>query len=83
MARGYLWFEELATGAITSIAGIAAREGVTPSYVSRLLPLAFLSPEIVERILDGRQPVALTVEAMTRSAGVPSSWPQQRRQLRL
>ena len=52
-------------------------------YVSRLLPLAFLSPEIVEHILDGRQPADLTVEAMTRSSGVSSAWPQQRRQLRL
>jgi len=48
IARGYAWFEELATGRATTIAQIAGREGVTDRYVSSLLRLAFLPPELVQ-----------------------------------
>ncbi len=82
VARGRLWFDQIATGAGQSIAALAAQKGVTPRYVSRLLPLAFLAPDIVERILDGRQPIDLTAEALTRSDSLPFAWSAQRRLLR-
>jgi hypothetical protein len=48
--------------------------------VSRCLPLAYLAPDIVEAILQGRQPVELTVLRLKR-IGLPLSWVEQRRLL--
>jgi site-specific DNA recombinase len=53
IARGTCWFEELTSGKALSISGIANRENVTDSYISRLLYLALLSPTIVDQVLDG------------------------------
>jgi site-specific DNA recombinase len=60
IARGTCWFEELTSGKASSISGIASRENVTDSYVSRLLNLALLSPTLVHQVLDG-SPVATEV----------------------
>jgi hypothetical protein len=51
---------------------IAAREGVNERFVRRLIPLAFLSPAIVEAIADGRQPVTLSFRRRKRG-NVPNS----------
>jgi site-specific DNA recombinase len=73
------WFEELSAGTAT-IAKIAARDHLQVSYVSRLIPLAFLAPDIVEMIIDGRQPLALTAERMTnRRRPLPVGWAEQRK----
>jgi hypothetical protein len=45
--------------------------------VRRLIPLAFLSPSIVEAIADGRQPVSLTAEALSRGIDIPGDWDKQ------
>jgi len=75
LARAHRWFDELSTG--KSLAAIAAREGLTVRYVGRLIRLAFLAPEIVESIVEGRQPVTLTAEALTRRIELPLSWCSQ------
>ena len=49
---------------------------VTDAYVSRLLPLTCLAPDIVEAILDGRQPKGLRLAEMLRNG--PLSWKEQR-----
>jgi multidrug resistance efflux pump len=46
--------------------------------VGRLIPLAFLAPEIVESIVEGRQPTTLTAEALTRRIELPLSWCSQK-----
>jgi len=66
VARGHAWFDDLASGRATSMSEIAAREGVSARYVGRLLDLAFLPPKLVEDILDGRQPVDMTADGLTR-----------------
>jgi site-specific DNA recombinase len=53
IARGTCWFEELTSGKALSISGIASRENVSESYVSRLLNLAVMPPMIVHQVLDG------------------------------
>ena len=58
VARGHLWFEELATGRARSLHELATREGITRRYIRRLVNLAFLSPQLVQAILRGRQPIA-------------------------
>jgi len=45
--------------------------------MSRLLPLAFLSPRIVEAILLGEQPADLSVRHLARSIDLPIGWAEQ------
>ena len=53
IARASIWFEQLTTGKSQSIAEIAVRENITDNYVSNLIHLAWLSPDIVGRVLEG------------------------------
>ena len=81
MARGYQWFGELAAGTALSTTQIAAREGVSDSYVRHLVPLALLAPSIVESICAGRQGVCLSAERLKTQASVPIEWDAQQRLL--
>jgi site-specific DNA recombinase len=83
IARGHSWFAEFARGGVSSTREIAQREGLTDSYVRRLVRLAFLSPTIIETICTGRQPIELTVQGLTRGATIPLSWQDQLQALRL
>jgi site-specific DNA recombinase len=74
IARGRAWFEELATGRARSLQELAKRDGITRRYIRRLVGLAFLSPQLVEAILQGRQPVELTA---TRLTELPLDWTEQ------
>jgi hypothetical protein len=60
-----------------SAAEIAEAEGVTRSFVNRLLRLTLLAPDIQEAILDGRQPKAMQLEELTRT--MPNEWDKQRK----
>jgi len=59
----------------------AAREGVTPSWVTRLARLAYLAPDIVAAILEGRQPVELTANRLLQDTRLPIDWAEQRSRL--
>jgi site-specific DNA recombinase len=77
LARGRAWFDELAAGRARSLRELAERDGITRRYVRRLVDLAFLSPELVEAILHGRQPVGLTATRLT-GLDLPLDWTDQR-----
>ena len=53
IARASVWFEQLTAGKSQSMAEIAARENITDNYVSNLIHLAWLSPDLVGRVLEG------------------------------
>jgi len=57
---------------------IAKSEGVTDSYVTRVLRLAFLSPDIVQAIVEGRHPVELTADRLTLHEKIALDWTVQR-----
>ena len=78
VARAHRWFDQISSGQASSLAAIAAREGLSVRYVGRLIRLAFLAPDIVESIVEGRQPPTLTAEALTRRIELPLSWCAQR-----
>jgi hypothetical protein len=61
LARGFRWRKLLETGDFTTIEEIAETENINPSYVIRIMRMTLLSPEIVEAILDRRQPAGLTM----------------------
>ena len=63
-----------------SAAKIAEAEGVTRSFVNRMMRLTLLAPDIVEAVLDGRQPKTMELEEVTRA--MPSEWEAQRSGLR-
>jgi site-specific DNA recombinase len=52
IARALVWFEQLTTGKSQSMAEIAVRENITDNYVSNLIHLAWLSPDLVGRVLE-------------------------------
>jgi site-specific DNA recombinase len=59
-------------------AALAKREGVSPSYFTRLVRLSYLAPDITEAILDGRQPPDLTADKLLAHSRLPLGWPEQR-----
>ena len=64
LARAFRWRRMMETGRFSTIDEIAAVEKINDSYVSRLLRLTLLAPDIVEVILDGRQPDGMTLPGL-------------------
>ncbi len=81
VARARRWTDELTSGKVRSVGELGRREGIDGRSVRRLIPLGFLSPRIVEAIAEGRQPVELTVEALTRRIDLPLLWSAQEQAL--
>jgi hypothetical protein len=80
IARGRAWFDELACGRVRSLQELALRDGITRRYIRRLVNLAFLSPQLVEAILQGRQSDELTATRLT-ELDLPLDWAEQHRLL--
>ena len=66
----------LENGTYISVNELAEAEKVNASYMSRILRLTLLAPDIVEAILDGRQPKALQLADLL--GPFPSNWEQQK-----
>ena len=62
LARAFRWRKMLDEGVHATLEDLAKAKGVPPSYVSRVLRLTRLAPEIVEAILDGRQPPKMKLD---------------------
>jgi hypothetical protein len=76
LVRAHRWRRKIESGHARSVTDLAEQEGVTVAYVCRLLPLTCLAPDIVEAILDGRQPKGLRLaELLGNGARV---WEEQR-----
>jgi hypothetical protein len=75
VARAFRWREMLENGTHSTIAEIAAAEKINESYVGRVLRLTLLAPDIVEVILNGRQPTGLRLDALMRR--FPVGWQDQ------
>jgi len=75
MARA--WVKRLEAGEPQSIKGLARDEGICVLHTAKLLPLAFLAPDLVSQILEGRQPRTLTLTALI-SEPLPLDWGAQR-----
>jgi hypothetical protein len=67
LGRAHRWKRLIEDGAYRSPAEIADAEGLTRSFVNRLLRLTVLAPDIVQAIFDGRQPKGLQVEDLTQT----------------
>ena len=76
IARGHRWHRQLFDGTHASIEDLAKSENISPSFVSRILRLAYLSPTLVEAILDGKYPAHLTMKDLMEP--FPMEWERQR-----
>ena len=81
LLRAFAIRDRLAHTPDLTVTRIAEAEGVSPSYVTRLLRLRYLAPDIVAAIVEGRQPAALTATTLLRDTRLPLAWPAQRARL--
>ena len=75
LARAFRWKRMLESGEFATIAELAEREGIAPSYMTRVLRLTLLAPDIVEAILDGRQGPEVTLARLLEP--FPVNWSKQ------
>ena len=76
IARAKIWMRDLRSRKYADTAEIAQRFKLNGAHVRRLLRFGYLAPDIVEAIVEGRQPRSLTVKRLLQ--GIPCSWPDQR-----
>jgi hypothetical protein len=76
LARAFRWRRMMEAGRYGTINELAAAEKINSSYVSRLLRLTLLAPDIVQAILDGRQPGGMTLPGLMEPFSV--EWEVQR-----
>jgi hypothetical protein len=76
LARAFRWRRMLDTGEYATLEDVARAKGVHATYVSRVLRLTLLVPEIVEAILDGRQSAELQLDDLLER--FPLEWEVQR-----
>ncbi|RHZ90947.1 hypothetical protein D1114_21565 [Cereibacter sphaeroides] len=75
LARAFRWKRMLESGEYATIAELAAREGITLSYLTRVLRLTLLAPDLVAAILDGRQGPEVTLAKLMEP--FPAEWAEQ------
>jgi DNA invertase Pin-like site-specific DNA recombinase len=71
------WRKRLETGDVASTRNLAIAEGLCNRHTGRLLPLAYLAPDLVELIIEGRQPRSMTLQVLTERP-LPRTWDEQR-----
>ena len=76
LARAHRWQDMLDKGGAASLTELADRLKLNRSYVRRILYLALLAPDIVEAIVQGKEPSGLSLEKLTKE--MPEGWEAQR-----
>jgi hypothetical protein len=77
LARAWRWQRMLDEGVYASVSELGEAENISKSYISRILRLALLAPDIAEAILEGRANQLLMLERLEQP--LPASWVEQRR----
>jgi hypothetical protein len=72
LARAFRWRKMLDEGEVATLEDLARAKGVHATYISRVLRMTLLAPEIVEAILEGRQPAGLQLDNLLK--GFPLVW---------
>ena len=75
LGRAYRWQKMISTGKCSNLKEVAEGEKVRSSYVQRIMFLMLLSPQIIEAILDGRQPDGFALKSLEK--GFSSVWEEQ------
>ncbi len=79
LARAFRWKKMLESGQFTTTTELAKHENLALTYMTRVLRLSLLAPDIVEAILDGRQPPEMTLAALLEP--FPVEWNHQSRRI--
>ena len=79
ITRAHHWKELLDSGKFASISELAQAIGLDVSYAARLFRLTFLAPDIIEAILDGREPDGLSMRILAKPISL--DWREQREEL--
>ena len=74
IVQGRRWWQELLADTNKTLRDIARRENVSGPYIVRLVRLAFLSPDMMERIVGGTLPAHLTVKQLTTPDAIAARW---------
>ena len=80
IVKAQRWWLVLRQGEI-SVTKLAEQEGVTPSYLTRVMRAGFLSPKVVREMLAGRQRVDTNVQLLRYERSIPASWQAQEKML--
>ncbi len=83
IARAYGIRDRLQNDTGLTLKEIASQEDVVSSYVTRLLRLSYLAPDIIAAILKGSQPAELTASRLAQLKNLPLDWAEQRKALSL
>ena len=75
VGRAWAWRRRLESGEAATIRDIAKAENISDRFVSRIIRLAYLSPEVLERLLIWRELPSVTVKEMAKAASLP--WAEQ------
>jgi hypothetical protein len=75
IARAWSWRRQLETGIASTIQDVAAAEKVSDRFVSRMMRLAYLSPNVLEHLVIGRIPLALSLNDLVGLVDLP--WAEQ------
>jgi hypothetical protein len=82
IARAHDIHEHLMQSTGLTLRAIGSKERITPGYISRLLRLPLLAPDIVTAIVNGKNPPQLTAKKLMRLAlEIPIDWTEQRKLL--
>lgn len=79
LARGHRWLRQIESGKVTNLSDIAKQENLDRSYISRMVNLTTLAPDIVAAILDETLPE--NVSLFDLAVDTPLSWEEQRRRV--
>lgn len=84
LTRAHEWFGRIVRGEANGPGDIAKSEALCRTYVTRVLCLGFLAPDITKAILEGQQPIELTSKQLINSAlKIPLLWADQISSFRL
>jgi hypothetical protein len=79
LAKAQRWFSSLTSGSYPSVRAISEELGVATKDVTQVIYLAFLAPDLVQRIVKGEQPMGLGTKKLLSMVPLPLDWGEQRR----
>jgi hypothetical protein len=79
LAKAQRWFSSLTSGSYPSVRAIAEEIGVATKDVTQVIYLAFLAPDLLQRIVKGEQPIGLGTKKLLSMVPLPLDWGEQRR----
>jgi len=80
IARGFRYRDMMDSGEYPTQDALAAKLKITRSYIGRLIHLTLLAPDIIEAIVEGREPAGLSIDTLMHG-DYPDDWPGQRKAL--